>query len=133
MEEVHLLQQEAPACSEAAEAGGGGGRAHGLDMQFARQAQGAGHVQRIADDDRPVQVVLEHQLTRLLQVLAGGARAGFDQDGFFGHLVAQGVAARYLRLGEARAVPIATGEQDPGGQPAPVQLDAVADAFLEYR
>ena len=56
MEEVHLLQQEAPAGLEAAEAAGRCGRTQRVDARRARQTQCARHVQRIADDDGAVQV-----------------------------------------------------------------------------
>ena len=73
VEEVHLLQQEAPAGLEAAESAGGRGRTQRVDARRARQTQCARHVQRIADDDGAVQVVGLHEFGGFLQVLPGGA------------------------------------------------------------
>jgi hypothetical protein len=112
----------------------GRGRGQRIDAQCLAQAQRARHVQRVADDDHPVQVTLVHQPLGFDQVLHGVARSGFDQDRIIRHAMLQRITPRHLRFGEARAgAAIATGEYQQRRVLGLVQIQTVADAFFEHR
>ncbi|AAW73483.1 hypothetical protein XOO0229 [Xanthomonas oryzae pv. oryzae KACC 10331] len=133
VEVIQLLQQKAPAGMEAAKARARRGRGQRVDAQFLAQPQRARHVQRVADDDRPMHAVPFHQRARLLQILPGSARCGFDHDGFRRNAVAQRIASGHLRFGKARAVAEAAGKQQPRRIALRIQVQRMPDAFFEHR
>ncbi|KAG1400247.1 hypothetical protein G6F59_013202 [Rhizopus arrhizus] len=119
---------------EAAEARAGRGRGQCIDTQRLAQAQRARHVQRVTDDDHPVQVALIHQPLGFDQVLHGVARGGLDQDRVVRHAMLERITPRHLRFGKARAgAAIAASEDQQWRVLGLIEIQAMADAFFEHR